>query len=58
MSDPASLTVRRWKRGDGSPSSYGPREALEVALARIDAGELAADHIIVCVAHGCDDRAG
>lgn len=46
---PISLTAVRWERGDGNPASHPVREALEVALARIDSGEYKADHVIVCM---------
>lgn len=47
MTEPINLTARRWDNGDGSPNSHPPREALELALHRLDTGEWQADHIFV-----------
>lgn len=58
MSEPISFAARRWEKGDGRPGSHSVREALEVALARIDSGELDAKHIIICVGLSDDEDGG
>lgn len=53
----SELTDKRWEKGEGKPSSHKLREALEVALHRLDVGEIEADHVIVCFGH-TDDGGG
>jgi hypothetical protein len=47
MSGPVSLAARRWDSGDGNPSSHSVRDVLEVAIAKLDAGEINPEHIII-----------
>ncbi len=54
MTDPVSLSARRWAKGDGSPANHSVREMLEAAIARLDAGEIAADHAILVYATEVD----
>lgn len=46
---PISLAEARWDKGDNSPTTHSVREVLEVVLAKIDSGEVEADHVIVCL---------
>ena len=50
MSKPVSLARHRWDNGDGKPGSHSVRECLEVMLAKLNAGEIEADHVVI--AHG------
>lgn len=50
MSEPVSLTARKWQR-DTNPKSHAPETALREALRQLEAGEIQADHIMVIHAH-------
>lgn len=47
MSEPVSLAERRWDNGDGKPGSHTLRDMLETVLAKLNAGTLKADHMIL-----------
>lgn len=47
MSEIVSLAARRWD-GDKSPNAHSVRDCLEAALAQLDSGEIAPEHIIIC----------
>jgi hypothetical protein len=48
MSAPINLASRRWDSGDGRPGSHSVRDMLEVALAKLESGELGTvDHAIL-----------
>ena len=47
MNEPTSLAARRWKT-DQQTESFTPRDALVEALRQLDAGEIKADHILIC----------
>ena len=47
MSEVVSLAAKRWDSTDGKPSSHSVRECLEAAIAKIDAGEIAPEHIVI-----------
>lgn len=47
MSEPVSLAERRWERGNGDPANHTLRDMLETVIAKLDSGELVAEHMIV-----------
>lgn len=54
MAEPISLAERRWNNGDSRPGSYSVRECLEVVIAKLDSGEIQADHVIVAYGKATD----
>ena len=46
MTEPASLSERRWDKVS-DPAAHSLRDMLMVALARLERGELEADHMVV-----------
>lgn len=47
MSSPVSLAERRWEKGDHKPGSHTLRDMLETVIAKLDSGEVKADHMIL-----------
>lgn len=55
MSDPISFAEAKWNRGGSNPASHSVRETLEVVLAKIDSGEIKAEHVIVILGTDPED---
>lgn len=53
MSAPVDLNARRWATADRT-AAFKPVEALREAIRQIEAGEVPADHVVVCFG-GSDD---
>ncbi len=47
MSEIADLSARRWEVANG-PDAHKPVDALREAIRQIEAGEMKADHVIIC----------
>lgn len=56
MTKLVSLSARRWENGGNLPDAHAPRDALEAAVARIDAGDINPTHVIIAFVEG--ERAG
>lgn len=54
MSEPIDINARRWANGPNRNDAYKPADALREALRQVEAGEVPADHVIICMGASVD----
>ncbi len=57
VDQPVPIGAKRWNSNPSdNPADYSVRDMLVTALARLDAGELAADHLVLVIGHIDENR--